>query len=54
MDVLDRLDGRYGSAPIENDSLSILGGEYLDRVFPGLDRIRATRVRKEWGRALHR
>lgn len=48
MDVLDRLNGRYGNAPIENDSLSILGGEYLDRVFPGLDRIRGARVTKEW------
>ncbi len=48
MDVLDRLNGRYGNAPIENDSLSILGGEYLDRVFPGLDRIRSARVTREW------
>jgi cyclophilin family peptidyl-prolyl cis-trans isomerase len=48
MGVLDRLNGRYGNAPIENDSLSILGGEYLDRVFPGLDRIRSARVTKEW------
>lgn len=50
MDVLDRLNGKYGNAPIENDSLSILGGEYLDRVFPGLDRIRGARVTKEWAR----
>lgn len=49
MGVLDRLNGKYGNAPIENDSLSILGGEYLDRVFPGLDRIRSARVTKEWG-----
>jgi homoserine O-acetyltransferase len=48
MDVLDRLNGRYGNSPIENDSLSILGGAYLDRVFPGLDRIRGARVTKEW------
>jgi homoserine O-acetyltransferase len=46
--VLDRLNGRYGNAPIQNDSLSILGGEYLDRVFPGLDRIRSARVTREW------
>ena len=49
MGVLDRLNGQYGNAPIENDSLSILGGEYLDRVFPGLDRIRSARVTKDWG-----
>ena len=48
LDVLDRLNGRYGNAPIENDSLSILGGEYLERVFPGLDRIRRARVTREW------
>jgi cyclophilin family peptidyl-prolyl cis-trans isomerase len=51
VDVLDRLNGRYGNAPIENDSLSILGGEYLDRVFPGLDRILRARVTRAWGRA---
>jgi homoserine O-acetyltransferase len=48
MEVLDRLNGQYGNAPIENDSLSILGGEYLERVFPGLDRIRRAKVRREW------
>lgn len=50
LDVLDRLEDRYGNAPIENDSLSILGGEYLARVFPGLDRIQSARVLTEWGR----
>jgi cyclophilin family peptidyl-prolyl cis-trans isomerase len=49
LEVLDRLEGKYGNAPIENDSLSILGGEYLERVFPGLDRIRRARVTKTWG-----
>lgn len=51
LEVLDRLEGKYGNAPIENDSLSILGGDYLERVFPGLDRIRSARVKKEWGKA---
>ena len=49
LDVLDRLEGKYGNAPIENDSLSILGGEYLERAFPGLDRIRSARVLTTWG-----
>jgi cyclophilin family peptidyl-prolyl cis-trans isomerase len=48
VDVLDRLNGQYGNAPIENDSLSILGSRYLERVFPGLDRIRGARVSREW------
>ena len=48
LDVLDRLNGEYGNAPIENDSLSILGGEYLKRVFPRLDRIRGAKVTREW------
>ena len=51
VEVLDRLNGQYGNAPIGNDSLSILGGAYLERVFPGLDLIRAARVTKVWGRA---
>lgn len=49
MGVLDRLNGRYGNAPIENDSMSILGGAYLERVFPGLDRIKRARITREWG-----
>jgi len=48
LDVLDRLEGRYGNAPIENDSLSILGGAYLERAFPGLDRIERARVIRRW------
>ena len=48
LDVLGRLNGRYGNAPIENDSLSILGGAYLDRAFPGLDRIKRARITKSW------
>lgn len=54
LDVLDRLNGEYGNAPIENDSLSILGGEYLMRVFPRLDRIRGAKVTREWGRGTTR
>ena len=53
LEVLDRLEDRYGNQPIENDSLSILGQEYLDRAFPGLDRIRSARVTKVWGRPSH-
>jgi peptidyl-prolyl cis-trans isomerase A (cyclophilin A) len=48
--VLDKLNEQYGNAPIENDSLSILGGEYLERVFPGLDRIESASVTKTWGK----
>lgn len=54
LEVLDRLEGRYGNAPIENDSLSILGGSYLQRAFPGLDRIRTARITRVWGDALRR
>ncbi len=49
LDVLDRLESKYGNAPIESDSLSIGGGAWLDHAFPGLDRIRRARVTKEWG-----
>lgn len=49
LSVLDRLEGRYGNAPIATDSLSIVGGAYLDRAFPGLDRIVRAHVTKEWG-----
>jgi len=54
LEVLDRLEGKYGNAPIESDSLSILGGAWLERAFPGLDRIRRARITKEWGRPSER
>lgn len=50
LEVLDRLNGQYGNAPIATDSLSILGGAYLARAFPGLDRIQRARITREWGR----
>lgn len=48
LDVLGRLNGRYGNAPIESDSLTIVGGAWLDRAFPGLDRMRRARITREW------
>lgn len=49
LDVLQRLNGEYGNAPIESDSLSIVGGAWLDRAFPRLDRIRSAKVTRSWG-----
>jgi cyclophilin family peptidyl-prolyl cis-trans isomerase len=47
--VLDRLERRWGNAPIENmDSITAGGRRYLDRKFPGLDRIRKVSVAAEW------
>jgi len=48
LEVLSRLEGKYGNAPIENDSLTILGDAYLKRAFPGLDGIVRARIKKEW------
>ena len=40
MEVLDRLERRHGNGPTaRQDSIAAKGREYLDRVFPGLDRI---------------
>lgn len=50
LDVLSRLEGRYGNAPIENDSLSIVGEVYLKRAFPMLDGIVRARLKREWRR----
>jgi len=50
MPVLARLEGRWGNAPLESDSLSRLGGAWLDRRFPGLDRIVSASITREWGR----
>ena len=49
LDVLGRLEGRWGNGPLESDSLSLLGGAWLDRRFPGLDRIVSATVTRAWG-----
>lgn len=49
LDVLGRLNGEHGNAPIAGDSLSIAGGAWLERAFPRLDRIRTARIVKSWG-----
>jgi len=47
--VLDSLNRRYDNQPIEHmDSIAASGSRYLDRVFPGLDRVRRVSVVKTW------
>jgi cyclophilin family peptidyl-prolyl cis-trans isomerase len=49
MTVLDALERRWGNAPIEQmDSIIAGGRRYLDRKYPGLDRIRRVSVPAEW------
>jgi cyclophilin family peptidyl-prolyl cis-trans isomerase len=49
MDVLDRLYREYGNTPRDNrDSIIAKGSEYLDRVFPRLDRIRVAYISTIW------
>ena len=49
MVVLDSLDRRYGNGPLEHeDSIAAGGRRYLDRAFPGLDRILRVAVVAEW------
>jgi hypothetical protein len=49
MRVLDSLERRWGNQPIERmDSIRVGGRRYLDRQFPGLDRIRKVSVIAEW------
>ncbi len=49
MSVLDSLHRRHGNAPIEHmDSIGAGGRTYLDRAFPGLDRILRVSVPTTW------
>jgi cyclophilin family peptidyl-prolyl cis-trans isomerase len=51
MEVLDRLERRHGNGPTaRQDSISAKGREYLDRAFPGLDRIVKVAVVADSGR----
>ena len=50
MAVLDSLNRQYGNAVFDHwDSVAAQGRKYLDRVFPGLDRIERVRVTTAWG-----
>ena len=47
--ALDSLNRRHGNTPIEQmDSIIAGGRRYLDRKFPGLDRILRVSVPTEW------
>jgi len=47
MAVLDSLERRHGNAPMADwDSVEAFGTEFLDRKYPGLDRVVKARVRR--------
>lgn len=49
MATLDRLNGEHGNAPVQQwDSIKAGGSEFLDRRFPGLDRVRTAQITQEW------
>jgi peptidyl-prolyl cis-trans isomerase A (cyclophilin A) len=47
--ALDRLHGAHGNAPMEDyDSIMASGRAFLDRRYPGLDRVVTARVTRAW------
>ena len=49
IDVWDVFNDEHGNAPaMRQDSIAVGGRAYLDRVFPGLDRIERVSVLEEW------
>lgn len=55
MTVLDLLERKHGNAPMDQmDSIIAGGRRFLDRTFPGLDRIVRVAVSAEWPAAAHR
>jgi cyclophilin family peptidyl-prolyl cis-trans isomerase len=49
MDVVDRLESKYGEQPTQlQEEMSANGWSWLDAKFPGLDRVLHTTVTKEW------
>jgi cyclophilin family peptidyl-prolyl cis-trans isomerase len=49
MAVVEKLESKYGDQPtMLQQEMSEKGWSWLDAKFPGLDRIRTTRVTKEW------
>jgi len=51
MPVLESLNRQYGNAPLQQwDSIMASGRAYLDRAYPGLDRILSVSVTKTWGK----
>jgi cyclophilin family peptidyl-prolyl cis-trans isomerase len=49
MENVLRFESRWGGQPSANqDSIAALGRSYLDRVYPGLDRITTARITRRW------
>jgi cyclophilin family peptidyl-prolyl cis-trans isomerase len=48
LDVIKTFYSKYGNSVFEAEDSLLLGREYFDRVFPGLDRINTTSVTKKW------
>jgi cyclophilin family peptidyl-prolyl cis-trans isomerase len=49
MENVLRFESRWGGQPSANqDSIAAQGSSYLDRVYPGLDRIISARITKRW------
>jgi peptidyl-prolyl cis-trans isomerase A (cyclophilin A) len=51
MPVLESLNRQYGNAPLQQwDSIMASGRSYLDRAYPGLDRILSVSVTQTWSK----
>jgi cyclophilin family peptidyl-prolyl cis-trans isomerase len=48
LDVIKTFNSKYGNSVFEAEDSLLLGREFLDRAFPGLDRIISTHVTKKW------
>jgi hypothetical protein len=48
LDVIKSFNSKYGNSVFDSEDSLLLGREYFDRAFPGLDRIISTRITKKW------
>ena len=48
MQVVKSFNAKYGNSIFDHEDSMLLGREYFDRAYPGLDRIVKTKIVKEW------
>ena len=48
LDVIKTFNSKYGNSVFDAEDSLLLGREYFDRVYPGLDHINTARVMKKW------
>ena len=48
LDVVKLFNSKYGNSIFDHEDSLLIGREYFDRAYPGLDRIHSATIIKKW------